>query len=135
MMVLLRDTSMGSQIFTNIREGMSVYDVNGDRVGRIKQLYFGASIEPASEEGEGSAIPSAIEVPGQDSLVENITKGFTDEDQFPDALRQRLLHDGFLRIDGTGIFAPDRFVTPEQVANIDGVRVNLNVTKDELIKR
>ncbi len=133
-MAQLRDTTIGSQKFLNIREGMSVYDVKGDKVGKIKQLYFGASSERANEEGEGAATAPALDVPEQDTVVADVARAFTDEDRFPEALRQRLLHDGFLRIDSTGIFTSDRYVTPDQVSSVDRDRVNLNTTKEALIK-
>jgi hypothetical protein len=49
--------------------------------------------------------------------------------------RQRLLQQGFVRIDANGIFAADRYVTPEQIDSVTGDGLMLNVTKDELIKK
>ncbi len=130
----LRNSAIGNRKFLNIKEGMSVYDAKGDKVGKVKQLYFGASSEAANEDGVGSATAPDIATGVEDNLVEDIAQAFTTEDQFPEALRKRLLHDGFLRLDATGIFTSDRFVTPEQISNVNGDRVNLNVTKDMLIK-
>jgi hypothetical protein len=133
-MTQLRNTELGSQKFLNLREGMSVYDAKGDKVGTIRQLYFGASGELANEEGEGSATAPNVATGLQDNLVADIARAFVDEDKLPEPVRDRLLHDGFLRIDATGIFTSDRFVTPDQVSSISGDKVNLNVLKDALIK-
>ena len=48
--------------------------------------------------------------------------------------RQRLLLQGFVRIDANGLFAADRYVTPEQIASVSADGLMLNVSKDELVK-
>lgn len=40
-----------------------------------------------------------------------------------------------MRIDAHGIFAADRYVTPEQIDSVSGDGLLLNVTKDELVKK
>jgi hypothetical protein len=52
----------------------------------------------------------------------------------PETLRERLLRQGFLRIDSTGLFAADRYVMPDQIADVSEGRITLRVTHDELIK-
>lgn len=133
-MAQLRDTSIGSQKLLNIREGMSVYDVNGDRIGKVKQLYFGTASERANSWGEGSATAPALDIPGEDTLIGDVAETLIDENRFPEVVRGRLLHDGFLRINNLGILSSDRYVLPEQVSNVEDDRVNLNVAKNDLIK-
>jgi hypothetical protein len=52
----------------------------------------------------------------------------------PETLRERLLRQGFLRIDSTSLFAADRYVMPDQIVDVSEGRVTLRVTRDELIK-
>jgi hypothetical protein len=50
-------------------------------------------------------------------------------------LQSKLLMDGYVRMDASGLFASDRFITPDQIARVDGDRVYLTVNRDQLIKR
>lgn len=69
------------------------------------------------------------------TLVDDIALAFTASDDLPEEVRERLLEQGFVRIDAHGIFAADRYVTPEQIDSVSGDGLLLNVTKDELVKK
>jgi hypothetical protein len=88
--------------------------------------------EEADKRGEGPASPST---PGRagSSLIDDFTKAIIPSDQVPEALRERLLRHGFIRIDSAGLFAADRYVLPGQIARVSGNRITLCVTRDELI--
>jgi hypothetical protein len=45
-----------------------------------------------------------------------------------------LLRSGFARVDGQGLFAEDRYITPDQIGSVVDGRVLLNLTQDELIE-
>jgi hypothetical protein len=128
------DGGQDSRILTQVYEGMDVYDRTGDKIGTVEYIYLGAVSEEADKYGAGPATASergSREI----SLIEDFAKVFSAEDRVPEPLRERLRRHGFMRIDSTGLFAADRYVMPDQIADVSGDRVTLRVTQDELIKR
>jgi len=121
-------------MLTQVYQGMEVYDRTGDKIGTVEYVYLGAVGEDADTFGTGPATASG-RGPGEDSLLEDFAKALGAEDRLPEVLRKRLRRLGFIRIDSTGLFAADRYVTPDQIADVSGERVTLCVTRDELIKR
>lgn len=120
-----------ANILTQVREGMDVLDSAGDKIGTVETLKM-------TEEDPDTARVEQME-PDQ-GLSRNTT--FLDDlidvfrtDDVPEELHQSLLRKGFIRIDADGIFAADRYVLPEQIANVNDDKVNLTVHKDQLIKR
>jgi len=124
----------GSRILTQAYEGMDVYDRTGDKIGTVEYVYLGAMDEDADAYGAGPATASG---PGrrESSLLQDFAKALGAGDHVPEVLHDRLRRHGFIRIDSTGLFAADRYVMPDQIADISGDRVTLRVTRDELIKR
>ena len=123
-----------SRILTEVYEGMDVYDQAGDKIGTVEYVYLGAVSEEADKYGTGPATASAPGL-GESSIIEDLAKALGAGDHVPETLRERLRRHGFIRIDSTGLFAADRYVMPDQIANVSGDRVTLRVTRDELIKR
>jgi hypothetical protein len=124
----------GSRILTQIYEGMTVYDRAGEKIGTVEHVYLGGVSEEDDRRGGGSeTAPSPGG--GESSLIEDFARAIFPGDQLPETLRQRLLRHGFVRIDSTGLFAADRYVMPDQIADVSEDRVTLRVTRDELIKR
>lgn len=120
-------------VLTRISEGMTVYDRQGDKLGTVRSVHFGAVSIEDDERGLGPATTSAEETAGS-SLLEDFARTFAP-DQLPEPVRARLLRHGFIRVDTTGLFAADRYVMPEQIASVSSDRVALRVTREELIKR
>jgi hypothetical protein len=87
---------------------------------------------PATEEVE-AATPGNLRE-RDDSLIDNIAEVFAP-DELPEEVRERLFQQGFVRIDSAGLFAADRYVTPDQIMSVSGDALTLNVSKDELLKR
>jgi PRC-barrel domain len=123
-----------NRILTRIYEGMTVYDRAGDKIGTVEDVYLGGMSEEADKRGGG---PETAPSPGrgEGSLSEDLAKAIFPSDQLPETLRQRLLRHGFIRLDSTGLFAADRYVMADQIADVSEDRVTLRVTRDELIKR
>jgi hypothetical protein len=123
-----------SSILTQIYEGMTVYDRTDQKIGTVEHVYFGAVSQEADTHGGG---PTTAASPGvhESSLIKDLAKAIAAGDEMPEPLRQRLLRHGFIRIDSTGLFAADRYVMPDQIADVSEDRVTLRVTRDELIKR
>jgi len=119
-------------ILLRVSEGMVVYDHDGDHVGSVSTMYLGASTVEAGD--YEIPAPTNSEPPARDaSIIDNVIGAFTDYDQIPVELRERLMHDGYVRINRGGLFGSDGFVLPEQIATITKDQVRLNIDKDGVI--
>ncbi|HWA19658.1 MAG TPA: hypothetical protein VG757_11755 [Devosia sp.] len=115
----------------NIEVGMKVFDSHHHAIGKVAEFKFPENaidpdIEPADIDGTDKY--------RDDSLVDEIAKAFGRE-ELPEVLRDRLLREGYIRIDTSGIFSADRLALPSQIASAGADELMLNVDKDELIKR
>ena len=61
-------------------------------------------------------------------------KGALDPNDVAICIGERLLREGYVRIDADGLFAADRYILPEQIATVSADEVVLNVDKRALIK-
>jgi hypothetical protein len=127
----MRDTNssgleMDRGILDMIREDMHVYDVDNHHIGDVEDIYLGQESDAATAQD-----PS---IRDHDSIIDWVAEAF-DSDNIPEVLRNRLLHEGFIRMDSDGIFSSDRYILPEQIAGVSGDKVLLNVRKADLIKR
>ena len=120
-----------SGILNRVVEGMAVYDRNQKRVGKVRDIFFGSGDEEADQERPG---PSPDADASDTSPLREFANAVADDDT-PSVLRARLLRQGYVQIDSAGLFAADRYATPEQIASVDQDRVVLNVTADELVER
>jgi hypothetical protein len=126
----------GSWVLTQVHEGMKVYDSENKHIGTVDRVYFGEVSEEEAELGTGAATPKSPPLPGEGSFVEEIAEAFAgDDDDMEEEVRERLLREGFIEVDVSGIFDTDRYALPEHVASVSGDRVFLKVTADDLIKR
>jgi hypothetical protein len=116
----------------SVEEGMKVFDRERHEIGKVEYVQFGDD-DPDTPEVEAAA-PNTLDRHDR-TLVDDIALAFTASDGLPEEVRARLLEQGFVRIDAKGIFAADRYVTPEQIASVSGDGLMLNVTKDELVKK
>ncbi len=116
----------------DIHIGMKVYDSRHKSIGKIDDFRF------SENEDNPDVVPADIDGTdkrqGRDSILENIAEAFGKE-ELPEVLRDRLLTEGYIRLDTKGLLAKDRFILPSQIASAAGDEVMLNVEKDELIKR
>jgi hypothetical protein len=116
----------------DIHQGMKVFDASNREIGKVDWVKFGDD-DPETPQPEASGI-SPIEEARRDGLMENIADAFQLDD-VPEEVREKLLHQGFVRIDVEGLFDADRYVVPEQIASVTGDALTLKVSKDELLKR
>lgn len=130
------DSAMRNSVFAQIHEGMEIYDRNDNHIGKVDFVYFGASSKEQLDSGTGPAEPGEADTLDMrdNSLVDMLAEAFRP-DEVPEVFRERLLLSGFIRMDAAGIFAADRYVTPDQIAAVSGDRVQLSVDRDDLIKR
>jgi len=114
-----------------VEEGMKVFDRERHEIGKVEYVQFGDD-DSETPEVEAAA-PNTLDRHDR-TLVGDIALGFTASDDLPEEIRARLMVQGFVRIDANGLFAADRYVTPEQIDSVTGDGLMLNVTRDELIK-
>jgi hypothetical protein len=110
-----------------VREGMTVVDSAGDKVGTIEDFKMGDS---------GAATDAGNELP-DGGFLGDVARVFGDEGEpdVPGAARERLLRTGYIKIDGPGFLVDtDRYVPADQVDSVSGDTVRLRVTKDMLVK-
>ena len=115
----------------DVHKGMKVFDSSRSEIGKVEDFRF-------SENEDFPEVVADVD-PGDrdrpDSLVDNIAEALTGPSDLPDSLRDRLLAEGYIRLDTKGLFASDRYILPEQIASCAGDELVLNVSKDELMKR
>lgn len=123
----LRNTDLLLQIHT----GMKVYDRDEKEVGTIEYVQF--TDENLDEPGPETATSTVEKTePYRNSLVESIAKAIGGTDNVPEEIREKLLREGFIKID-TGILSPDAYALPKQVSNVAGDKVYLDASHDQLI--
>jgi hypothetical protein len=120
-----------SSTLRNVEQGMKVFDSNHNEIGKVEFVQFGDD-DPDTIEIEARGLGKLDS--GENTLVDAIANAFRT-DAIPEELRKRLLHQGFVRIDSNGLFAADRYITPQQIASVSSDELMLNVTRDELIRR
>lgn len=106
-----------------VRKGMQVRDADGEEVGKVEFVKFGD--------------PEAVTPAGQRSQSGGLVSGLADaiggaEPDVPEQLAARLLRTGYVQIDGKGLFGPDLYLSPDQVARVQDDVVHLTVAKDQL---
>jgi hypothetical protein len=132
----IADATGQQSILSQIHEGMPVYDVRDNHIGRVAFVHFGAASETQQQLGVGPASPAPADNPNmrQDSIIDNIAEAF-DPNEVPPELQEKLLVSGYIRLDTAGFFATDRFITPDQIVGVKDDTVQLSVNRDQLVKR
>ena len=115
----------------SIEIGMKVFDSEHHEIGKVDGLKYpenaiAPDVEPATVD--------AADDPEDNTLVSAVADAFGRED-VPEPLRSQLLRDGYVHLDAKGFFASGRYVLPEQIARMIPEGIQLNVTKDALIKK
>lgn len=123
---------MQQDVLRNVREGMKVVDAAHNEIGKVDYVRFGND-DPSTPEIEAGSI-EGVEDDSDRGLIDDIAAAFRD-DQLPEEMRERLLMQGFVRIDADGLFASDRYVLADQIGGVSGDELMLNVSKDQLLKR
>ena len=126
--------STHNTILNEVHEGMRVIDRDGEEIGTVRRVFLGAVSDEMHERGKGPATAPDPEI-RDDSLFDNLAEAFSADDPLPEALRGQLLRQGFIRIDSAGLFASDRYATPDQIETVSDDIVRLNLAKDDLIDR
>lgn len=116
----------------DVREGLKVFDSTNTEIGTVEWVKFGDD-DPTTPEPEARDV-NRLDRDRRDTLIDNIADAF-DPNELPEEVRDKLVLQGFVRIDAAGLFAADRYVAPDQIERVTGDALMLNVSKDELLKR
>ena len=118
-------------VLDHIHEGMSVYDVNEDKIGTV--AYVRLTDEKPGTTGPETTTVSKTDDPYDNTLVRNIAEAFVGDDDLPQEVRRKLLREGYVRVD-TGLLRADRYVTPDQISSVSDENVYLSVASDDMIR-
>jgi len=116
----------------NIHVGMKVFDARHKEIGRVDDLKFSENEE--HPETNPADLDATDRRNNRDSILESIAEAFGKE-ELPEVLRDRLMREGYIRLDTKGLMARDRFILPDQIASASGDEVMLKVDKDQLMKQ
>lgn len=128
------DVTQEQSILNDVQEGMAVYDAKRNKIGEVETVHFGSAGESTRADSTGPTTVAPADRDYDQPLVDVFASIFSPG-EVPDQLAQKLYRTGFVRIDSDGLFASDRYVTPDHIARVDRDGIYLSVTRDELIKR
>jgi hypothetical protein len=134
-------------IIAQVHEDMKVYDAAGKLVGHVDGITGGTLGEAPTGAAGVVAVPVPVAIsgqqvvpvvepvvaPGKAPVLDRDDTALDMDDDMPREMRQRLEHNGFIRIDA-GFLRRHRFALREQIERVDGDTVVLNVPFDNLIK-
>ena len=116
----------GQGLIEQVREGMRVIDSAGEEIGTVEFVRMGdpdaVTIEGAGEDSGGPGLLGGVAA----------VFGFNDEPDLPGTLRRRLLHLGFVKVDGQELFGKDRYVRADRIDEVSGDTVRLSVRKGQM---
>lgn len=124
---------MQADFLREISAGMKVVDSTSREIGTVDWVKYGDD-NPLTPEPEAAGISPIEDRERRDSLINTIAEAFRN-DELPREVRERLLHQGFVRVDADGLFNAGRYIVPEQIAGVSDGRLVLKVSKADLLKR
>ena len=115
---------------TLIKEGMTVYDEDGDKIGTVDFVQY-------SDEDYNKPGPETVSTTPDPSNEMNIFKSFAQalsgEEEMPEEVRKYYERYGYIRMKSSKIFDSNYYVGLNNVSAIMGDNVHLTTTKDELM--
>ena len=120
-------------VLLQVYEGMRVHDQTGDLIGTVEYVYLGEVAE-SPREFEYQEQATSARSNSEGSLIEEFAQAILLTERVSDFWRERLLSYGFIRINSAGLFTPDRYAMPSQIAGVVDQRVLLWVKRGELIQ-
>ena len=115
----------------DIHVGMRVFDNARNEIGKVDDFRF------SENEDDPEIEPSDIDASDRKmdgGLMADIAEAFAS-DEIPQVLQDRLLREGYVRLDAKGLFAADRYILPDQIDSATGDELTLNVGKNDLLKK
>lgn len=121
----LRSGAKGSDVMMHIRDGMRVFDSDGEELGKVEYVRM----------GDPGAISNVSSQPKQGGILQGIAGalGAESEPNVPLPLRDQLERLGHIKIDGKGWIDTDRYVRSDQISAVEDDTVRLGVGKEALV--
>jgi hypothetical protein len=129
----------------SVREGMTVVDEHRHRLGTVGyvQLGYPSAVEADKAPPEGlhvGVVVAPLQASGGTTAFGAAMPFFghgLDDPELPDEFREELLRAGFIRVDGSTLHGPLRFVAGDHILEVSGdtVRVALNAAPSESPRR
>lgn len=114
---------MGGRPIASVYAGMRVVDSAGAVVGTVEYVKMG---DPEAVTTQGQEL-------GPRTLLGEIVESIVGpEPDLPPTLAARLLRIGFVKVNGRGPFAADRYVASDEIAEVNGDTVHLAVPQERL---
>lgn len=141
----MRETDFGSsqpnKMLEHIHEGMKVYDRNDNEIGKVESVFFGSVSPEDADRGLGPASTSEADEPHTEApLLFDFAFGGAvspsgEDDHASEVIRARLIREGYVEVEGAGLFSGDHLVLPDQIQSVGDDRIHLSVAKDDLISK
>src|SRR5919202_3618514 len=128
-----QNSSFPTPALERVREGMTVLDESGRRLGTVARVRMGDP-QAVTTRGEqppsgdpGVVVAPTAEAGGPTGLgfVGPVLGGGSGGPDLPDPLRRHLLRTGFVEVDGPDLEAPARYVPGDRVADVSDGTVHL----------
>src|SRR5687767_14083000 len=104
-----------TNLLEQIHKGMKVLDQEASEIGTVDFVRLGDE-NPDTPETDTAGVGTLEDT--QPSLVTAMAEVF-QPDEIAVELRERLLREGFLRMNAAGLFHADRYVLPEQIQAVN----------------
>lgn len=130
----LNQSTTANNPLTYIRKGMSVYDLSEKQIGVVEMVYMGGVSDEAIQMGGEAATSPDVDLSHKRSFLEQFAQIFKDGSDVPDELKERLLRDGYVRVNIKGLLGLTRLVFPDQIAYVSDEGLVLNAYEDDLLK-
>ena len=121
-------------IMSMVRTGMAVYDANGDHIGKVEDLYFGADADASLLDASGAATTGMARTTRGGGVLDDLLRAVFADDRLPETLRNRLMNEGFIQIEPGTLLGGDMFATPDQIAGVTTDGVRLSIERKQLIQ-
>lgn len=117
---------------TRIKEGMTVYNKSGDKIGTVDYVQFGD--EDPNKTGVETVTAMNTAYDNTTNIVKSLADILVNEgDHIPQELRDRLNRSGYIRLNSSGFFESDYYIPLNTVTGVMGENIHIGTTKDELI--
>jgi hypothetical protein len=109
----------------------------------VESVFLGEVGPDRADLGQGPALADtgAHGLPDDDPVFVDfafggaVSSAGANQDERERLVRARLMREGFIRVEGAGLFASDRYILPDQVESLSGDKIRLRVRRDDLLKR
>ena len=120
-------------LIERVHEGMRVFDSAGEDLGKVELVRMGDPEALTTQGQEHSMMTDrAADVSRR---VELLGDDDDDEPEVAPAIRRTLLRVGFIKVESggfLGIGEKERYIRADQIASVEGDRVTLSVTANQL---